>query len=126
MVSVLFLLYMLSFVDRTVFSVLASSVKGDLGLSDTEIGLALGPAFTLFYAVFSVPLGWAADRLPRRWVIFTGTVAWSLATAATGLSRSSPILMASRAGVGIGEASPSRSSRPRSISDREPPLPWSR
>jgi len=105
MVAVLFLLYLLSFVDRTVFAVMASSVKEDLGLSDTEISLALGPAFTLCYAVFSVPLGWAADRLPRRWVIFTGTALWSLATAATGLSRSFPALLSSRAAVGIGEAS---------------------
>ena len=105
MVAVLFVLYLLSFVDRTVFAVLASAIQADLGLSDTQIGLALGPAFTLSFAVFSVPLGWAADRAPRRWVIFTGTAMWSLATAATGLSRSFAMLMGSRAAVGLGEAS---------------------
>lgn len=104
MLFVLFFFYFLSFIDRTVFTVLAVPLKESLQLSDTQISLAMGPAFMVCYAIFGIPLGWAADRLPRRWVIFTGTVVWSLATAATGLARSFAGVFVARAGVGAGEA----------------------
>ena len=41
-VIVLTALYMLSFVDRTILSLLVGSIKRDLGISDTRIGLLQG------------------------------------------------------------------------------------
>lgn len=104
MLAVLFVLYVLSWLDRNILSMLVGDIKADLGVGDFQIGLVLGPAFALFYAVFGIPLGWAADRYPRRWVIFAGVLLWSLAAMASGLARSFPALFLARMGVGVGEA----------------------
>src|SRR5690606_2253083 len=53
---------------------------------------------------FAVPLGYAADRYSRRWVIFFGVLFWSVAAVASGLAGSFDTLLAARIGVGIGEA----------------------
>nr|WP_314437234.1 MFS transporter [uncultured Brevundimonas sp.] len=103
--AVLWLLYSLSFVDRYALSLVVEPIKADLGLTDTQMSLLLGPAFTLCYAVFGIPLGWAADRAPRRWVIFGGVVVWSVCAAGSGLARSFGAMLLARSGVGVGEAS---------------------
>jgi len=79
-------------------------IQADLGISDFYMGIILGPAFGLVMATCGIPLGWAADRYPRRGVIFAGVFIWSLATAACGLANSAVGLMAARVGVGAGEA----------------------
>lgn len=104
MLTVLALFYALSFLDRNAMSVLAEEIRRDLDLTDTQMSLLLGPAFTLFYAIFGIPLGWASDRLPRRWVVFFGVALWSLCATGSGLLRTLPALFAARAGVGVGEA----------------------
>jgi MFS family permease len=105
MLAVLLLFYILSFMDRYILTMLVDPIKADLGLSDLEMSLILGPAFAVCYGIFGVPLGWAADRYPRRWVIFLGVCFWSLATATTGFSKSFAMLFLTRMGVGVGEAS---------------------
>lgn len=105
MVAVLLALYVLSSLDRTIIVMLVEPIRLDLGLTDFQMSLILGPAFGLFYAVFGFPLGWAADRLPRRAVIGAGVFLWSLATMACGLANSFASLFVSRAAVGVGEAS---------------------
>ena len=104
MLFVLFLLYVLSLLDRQVISMLIDPIKADLGLSEVEMGVVLG-AFAIFYGLFGWPLGWAADRYPRRWVIYLGVTFWSVAAAASGLAHSFWTLLLSRIGVGSGEAS---------------------
>lgn len=105
MVAVLFSLYVFSWVDRLILSMIIGPIKADLMLSDFEISLILGPAFAIFYAIFGLPLGWAVDRYPRRWVIFFGVTLWGLATMSCGFARSFVTLMLGRIGVGVGEAS---------------------
>jgi len=102
---VLTLFYTISFVDRFSLPILAESIKTDLGFTDTQMSVLLGPAFTACYATCAIPLGWAADRYPRRWVIFSGLVFWSVCAAGTGIARSFTLMFAARAGVGLGEAS---------------------
>ena len=41
---------------------LVQPIKADMALSDTQIGLLLGPAFAIFYTTMGMPLGWLADR----------------------------------------------------------------
>lgn len=102
--AVLFLFYTFSFLDRYILTMLAPSIKEDLHLSDTEMGLILGAAFSICYAIFGLPLGWATDRFSRRWVIFLGVAGFGVATASTGLANSFIALFVARACVGIGEA----------------------
>lgn len=98
------LAYILSYVDRSILGLLIEPIKADLSLSDAEISLIMGPAFGLVYAISGLPLGWAADRTRRTWLISAGVTLWSLATAASGLARDFWHLFAARMGVGVGEA----------------------
>lgn len=104
MVAVLFSLYVFSWLDRLILSMLVGPIKADLILSDFQVGLLLGPAFALFYAIFGIPLGWAVDRYARRWLIFGGVSLWACSTVVSGFAQNFPQLMFARVCVGIGEA----------------------
>ncbi len=104
MVAVLFTIYVFSWLDRLIISMLVEPVKASLSLSDFQMSLILGPAFALVYAVFGLPLGWAADRFSRRLVIFGGVIVWAVATVACGFATSFETLLAARIFVGVGEA----------------------
>jgi MFS family permease len=104
MVGVLLLFYVISILDRLVINMLVIPIQKDLGLTDFQISLLLGPAFAICFGLCGYPLGWATDRFSRRRVIFGGIVFWSIATLATGLAKSFPMLFAARMGVGAGEA----------------------
>lgn len=105
--GVLFLVYVLNFVDRSILSILAQDIKRDLGLGDAQIGFLYGTAFAIFYALFGVPLGRLADGWYRGRLIAAGLTAWSIMTALSGLAGSYGQLALARIGVGIGEASAS-------------------
>lgn len=104
MVAVLFLIYVLAWLDRLVISMLVEPIKHSMNLSDFQMSVVLGPAFAICYAIFGLPLGWAADRYSRRAVIFGGTIVWALATVACGLAGSFETLLVARIFVGVGEA----------------------
>ncbi|MEZ5735524.1 MAG: MFS transporter [Novosphingobium sp.] len=104
MVAALFVIYVFSWLDRLAVSMLVGPIKQTMELSDVQMSVVLGPAFAFAYAVFGVPLGWAADRFPRRIVIFCGVFIWALATMSCGLVTSYLALLACRVVVGIGEA----------------------
>ena len=87
MVVILTIAYILSFVDRYILGLLAEPIKADLGLSDFQIGLLLGPAFGLFYIFMGLPLGWLADRKRRTLIVSIGVFVWSAATFASGLAK---------------------------------------
>ncbi len=103
-VVLLTLAYILSFVDRYILGLLIGPIKADLGLSDIQIGLLLGPAFAVFYVLMGLPLGWLADRARRTWIVGAGIILWSTATACCGLAKSFVTLGLARIGVGVGEA----------------------
>lgn len=105
MLAVLFGLYLFSFIDRYVITIMVPHIKESLDLTDVQIGLILGPAFALFYSVFGLPLGWVADNFPRRWLIFLGAALFGLATAASAFAGGFVALFIARMCVGIGEAS---------------------
>jgi MFS family permease len=95
----------LAFIDRQMMGLLTEPVKQDMGLSDFQLSLLQGFAFVLFSSGMAVPLGYLTDRSSRRRLIAIGIFLWSIATAASGLSRSFGQLFAARLGVGIGESS---------------------
>ncbi|HLK49427.1 MAG TPA: MFS transporter [Bryobacteraceae bacterium] len=98
-------IYMLSYMDRQILSLLVGPMKRDLGISDTRVGLLQGLAFGLFYTFMGLPLGRIADRRSRRGLIAVGVVLWSLFTSACSVARSFWTLFLARMGVGVGEAS---------------------
>lgn len=93
-----------NFMDRTVISVLMPSIKADLHLNDTELGLLSGLAFALFYATLGIPLAAFADKTVRRNIIAVALVVWSGMTAMCGLVQNFTQLFLARMGVGVGEA----------------------
>ena len=96
----------LSFIDRQILNVMIGPIKRDLGgLSDTEISLIIGLAFSTVYSLTTLPLARIADRYSRRNVIAAGIFSWSLMTALAGMANSFWQLFTARMGVGIGEAS---------------------
>lgn len=103
-VVVLGLLYVVSFVDRLMLALLVEPVRVEFGLSDTQIGVLLGPAFALFMGALALPSGWVIDRLPRVRMIIGGVVLWSTATLMTAFATSFLQVLALRIGVAVGEA----------------------
>src|SRR3546814_2266672 len=91
---------MLSFMDRTLISLLFEPIKSELALSDTQIGALIGFGFVIFYSVLGLPFGALADRSNRRNLILLGLVAWSLATSASGFAGGFTMLLMMRALVG--------------------------
>jgi len=104
MVILLTLAYICSFIDRFMLGLLVEPIKADLGFSDTQLGLLLGPAFAIFYATMGLPLGWMADRYRRGWIVAIGITVWSAATIACGLVKNFLQMFIARMSVGIGEA----------------------
>jgi len=104
MVALCTLAYICSFIDRYVLGILVQPIKTEFALTDTQMGLLLGPAFAIFYATMGLPMGWLTDRVRRTWMLGTATAFWSLATGAMGFVTGFGSLFASRMAVGIGEA----------------------
>ena len=102
--ALLVVVYTLNFLDRQIVGILATPIKAELHLSDTQLGLLGGPAFALFYTLLGIPVAWAADRYNRTWIITAGLVLWSAFTAACGMAQSFSLLFLARMGVGVGEA----------------------
>jgi predicted MFS family arabinose efflux permease len=101
--AVLFAINAINFFDRSIMGALAEPLRREWGLSDSALG-GLGTAFILLYAVVGVPLGRLTDRTRRTPLLAAGVFAWSLLTAASGLTRSFWQLFVARLGVGVGEA----------------------
>jgi predicted MFS family arabinose efflux permease len=93
-----------NYMDRMALAILLPQIKADLVLSDRQLGLLLGMAFFLFYAIGGLPIARWADRGIRRDIIAIALATWSAMTALAGLAQSFWQLFAVRMGVGIGEA----------------------
>jgi predicted MFS family arabinose efflux permease len=93
-----------NYMDRMALAVLAPAIKRDLGLSDSQLGLLVGLAFSLFYAVCGVPIARLADRGVRRNIIALALAVWSAMTALSGAAQNFWHLFLARLGVGAGEA----------------------
>lgn len=103
-VFVLTLAYTCSFIDRQILTLLIEPIRRDLNVSDTQVSLLGGLAFSIFYTTLGIPIARLADQTHRRNLMAAGVAVWSLMTAACGLARSFWGLFAARVGVGVGEA----------------------
>ena len=119
-VLLLLLLYVLSFVDRQVISLMIDPIRTDLGIGDLGASLLTGFAFAAFYTLFGIPIARLADTKSRRAIIAAGLAIWSAMTAACGLASSYATLFLARMGVGVGEAALSPAAY-SSIADSFPP-----
>jgi MFS family permease len=118
--GVVMLVMIFSIVDRTITSILLVDIGRELQLSDRQLGVLVGLAFTLVYSAASLPVARWADLGVRRSIIAWGLVAWSAATALTALAQNFFQILLARMAVGIGEAAGSAPSQSL-ISDYVPP-----
>ncbi len=101
---ILVVVYTFNFIDRQIVGILATPIKADLGLSDTELSLMGGLAFALFYTFLGIPIAVLADRTSRTWIMTAALSVWSAMTALCGFAQNFSQLFAARLGVGVGEA----------------------
>jgi MFS family permease len=102
--SVLFVVYVFNFIDRSILNILAEPIKQDLGLYDWQIGLMGGLAFAFFYTTLGIPIARLADTRNRRNIIAICLAVWSAMTAVCGLAQNFWQLLLARIGVAVGEA----------------------
>jgi MFS family permease len=102
--AILFLGYVVNFIDRSILSILLEPIKQELLLNDTQLGLLGGLAFALFYTTLGIPIAALADRWSRVKILAIAMVVWSGMTALCGFAQNFWMLLLARIGVGVGEA----------------------
>ena len=118
--AMLTLVYVFNFIDRQLLVILQESIKKELHLSDTQLGLLSGFTFAIFYVTLGIPIARLADKGNRRNIVTLSLGLWSLMTAFSGLTRNFVQLLLVRIGVGVGEAGGSPPAHAM-ISDYFPP-----
>jgi MFS family permease len=102
--GVLVLIYVMGTIDRAVLSVIAEPLKLQFHLSDKQVGLLTGTAYSVTYALAVLPMGWLIDRMDRRALLSITVAIWSVLTAACSMSSSFISLIIARMGVGAAES----------------------
>jgi ACS family glucarate transporter-like MFS transporter len=101
--GMLFLLSIITYLDRVCISVAAPAMQADLKMTPSQLGLVFG-IFTLAYGVFEIPSGWMGDRFGPRRVLTRIVLWWSAFTALTGAVTNFVMLLVARFLFGAGEA----------------------
>lgn len=94
----------LTYIDNRVMSLVLQQIKLEFVLSDTQLGVLTGIAFSLFYAVMGIPIARWADRGNRVTIISVTIGLWSIATSLVGAAASFLQLLVIRVCVAVGEA----------------------
>ena len=110
--ALLFLISVVTYIDRVNISVTARQMMPAYGMTDQEMGWVFS-AFVVGYALFQIPGGWLADRWGVRVVLTVALLWWSICTALTAMVAASSLaslvgiigaLMLVRFCLGMGEA----------------------
>lgn len=103
LVFALFVLSMITYIDRVCISAAKDPISAELSLSDSAMGLVFS-AFALGYALAQIPSGWFADKAGPRIALTAVVSAWSVLTALTGAAWNFASLLVIRFLFGVGEA----------------------
>ncbi len=95
-------MYFITYVDRVNVATAAGAFKAELGLSNTQLGLAFS-VFGYPYLVFQIIGGWFGDRFGARWTLTACGVVWAAATILTGMVDGLTTLLLARMLLGVGE-----------------------
>ncbi|MFN0101543.1 MAG: MFS transporter [Bryobacteraceae bacterium] len=101
--TMLFLATTLNYLDRQTLSVLAPQLQTELQLDNRQLGM-LFSAFYWSYTLGQFAVGLALDRYSLRWLYGGGVLAWSMVSAATGLSTGFAMLFGFRVLLGLMES----------------------
>ena len=94
----------IAYLCRNSIAVAEKTIRIDLGLTEAQMGMILGPAFFWAYALAQIPAGSLGERFGSRRTIPVLSVIWSLATACIVVAGSAASLIAARIGMGIAQA----------------------
>jgi predicted MFS family arabinose efflux permease len=101
---VLFLVYTVHSIDRTIVSVLVEPIRQEFDLSDSQIGTLTGLAYALPAAITTLPLGALIDKTNRTRLLAGLLTLWSLFTGLGALAANYLSLLVTRVFVGAAEA----------------------
>ena len=102
LLTLLCLMYFITYLDRVNESTAAAGFGTDFHVSKTQIGLVFS-AFAYPYLVFQIVGGWVSDRFGARRTLIACGVVWAVATALTGLAGGLTSLLVARVLLGFGE-----------------------
>ena len=100
--AVLCLMYLVLYVDRVNIATVAPKMTADLGLTNTQFGLAVS-AFSYPYAFIQLFGGWVSDRFGTRWTLVGCGLVVVVATVLMGFVGGLASLFALRLALGFGE-----------------------
>ncbi|ENP9947395.1 MFS transporter [Salmonella enterica subsp. enterica serovar Newport] len=83
-VFLLFIVYMLNYMDRSALSITAPLIEKELGFNAAEMGMIFS-AFFIGYALFNFIGGWASDKVGPKTVFLIAALLWSVFCGLTGL-----------------------------------------
>lgn len=101
--GMLFLLSIITYLDRVCISVAGPRMQKELGITPQMWGWVVG-AFTISYCLFEIPTGAMGDRFGPRGVLTRIVLWWSAFTALTGAVSNFYVLLLTRFLFGAGEA----------------------
>ena len=93
-----------STIDRGMLALVVDPVRQDLGITDLQIAILQGFAFSFLYVIAGIAMGLIADVANRKRLLIAGIIVWSAATLASGLAETFGHLFAARLFIGVGEA----------------------
>ncbi|MGF6767801.1 sugar phosphate permease [Paraburkholderia sp. GAS199] len=93
----------INYLDRSALSVANSMIRGEMGLTASQMGLLLS-AFSLAYAFSQLPIGVLLDRFGARLMLGASMFAWSVAQLCAGFVGNLQQFFMARVCLGIGEA----------------------
>ena len=99
----LFLLSVVTYMDRVCISTTAPAMMKELGISPFQMGMVFS-IFVFGYALFEIPGGWMGDHWGARAVLTRIVLWWSFFTAATAYAWNFTSLLVIRLLFGVGEA----------------------
>lgn len=90
--------------DRGIMSLLVGSIKRDTGMSDTQISLLLGLAYSIAYMGCGLPMARLTDVRRRTFILPAALAVWSAGTILCGIVQNYWAFFASRMLIGAGES----------------------
>jgi predicted MFS family arabinose efflux permease len=103
LVAFMWVAYFLNYCDRQAVFSMTGSLKADLRMTDTQLGL-LGAIFLWVYAFGCPVAGLIGDRFSKRLLVVLSLVIWSLVTVATGFAGTAVMMLGLRAAMGVSES----------------------
>jgi sugar phosphate permease len=101
---IIWVAYLLAFIDRVNIGIASLGMKQSLGLTDTDLGFAAG-IFFIGYFILEIPGTYIVERYSARKWIARILISWGLIASLTGLVQDKFQLYAARFALGLAEAS---------------------